>query len=147
MLVSLKCVSAKSGTCTLLAPGLMLAVRGNQVAAVCLMLKDALKPYLSKGVNAGRVLFFFFSFSFHATRTETDNLICHGHKYTHAIKIHLCAFMSVRVCSVVGTRSSSRGMICRDASSDLHEFRFHCYSSQNESNITKIKTNYNLKVF
>lgn len=94
------------------------------------MLKDALKPYLSKGVRAGRGFFFCFFFPpFLATRTETDNPICHGHKYTHGIKIHLCAFMSVRAWSGVGTRSDSRGMFLREASLDLHVFLQLCFSS------------------
>lgn len=111
MLVSLKCVSAKSGTCTLLAPGLVLAVRGNQVAAALFDVEgcfEALSEQRSES-RTGFVFLFFFP-PFLATRTETDNPICHGHKYTHGIKIHLCAFMSVRAWSGVGTRSGSRGM-------------------------------------
>lgn len=123
-LVSLKCVSATSGTCTPLAPGLVLAVRGNQVAAALFDVEgcfEALSEQRSEGRTAPTPPP---TPPFLATRTETDNPICHGHKYTHAIKIHLCAFMSVRACSGVGTRSGSRGMFfsSETQSSDLHDF-------------------------
>lgn len=102
MFVSLKCVSAKSGTCTLLAPGLMLAVRGTQVAAALFDVEGCFEA-LSEPRSGGRRFFSLVPIQ------ESDNPICHGHKYAHGIKIHLCAFMSMRACNGIGTRSFSRG--------------------------------------
>lgn len=62
MLVSLKCVSAKSGTCTLLAPGLVLAVRGNQVAAALFDVEGCFEA-LSEQRSESRTGFVFLFFS------------------------------------------------------------------------------------
>lgn len=78
--MSLKCVSVESGTCTIIAPGLMWVVQGTQVAAALFDVGGCFEA-LSEHTSGGRRFFL-------VAHTDTDNPIWHGHKYTHTgIKI------------------------------------------------------------